>query len=342
MASDNRKVNMRAFKGLLAVALVVALLGAALIVWQFYSFKTQPLAVTTPQIFEVKPGASLGQVANALKARGVIKYPRYFTLWGRIQGMAGQLHMGEYRLEPGMTALTLLDHMVKGEVIQYSLTVIEGWSYKQLLQAIQSNDKLQQTLKGLSASEVMAKLGAAGEHPEGRFYPDTYNFTAGMSDIDFLKRAYDAMSARLEKEWSERASGLPYKSPYEALIMASIVERETGVAQERGEIAGVFVRRLQIGMKLQTDPTVIYGIGDSYDGDIRRDDLLTDTPYNTYTRYGLPPTPIAMPSGDAIHATLHPADGASFYFVAKGDGSHYFSATLPEHEEAVKRYLLKQ
>ncbi len=342
MASDNRKVSMRSFKGLFVIALLVALLGAALIAWQFYSFKTKPLAVTTPQIFEVKAGTSLGQVANALKARGVIEYPRYLALWGRIQGTAGKLHMGEYRLEPGMTALTLLNNMVTGQVIQYSLTVVEGWSYKQLMQAIQANEKLLHTLDGLSAREVMAKLGVADEHPEGRFYPDTYNFTAGMSDVDFLKRAYDAMSVRLAKEWSEKAPGLPYKSPYEALIMASIIERETGVAAERDEIAGVFVRRLQIGMKLQTDPTVIYGIGDSYDGNIRRSDLVTDTPYNTYTRYGLPPTPIAMPSGAAIHAALHPLAGTSLYFVAKGDGAHYFSATLPEHEAAVRRYQLKQ
>ncbi len=333
---------MRSFKRLLVAALLMALLGGGVIGWQFYSFKTQPLIVTVPQVFEVKPGASLAQVAKGLKERGLIDYPRYMTLWGRIQGTAGQLRMGEYRIEPGMTALTLLEQMVKGQVIQYSLTIVEGWTYKQMMQAVHGNEKLVHTLKDLPASEVMTKLGAAGEHPEGRFFPDTYHFTAGMSDFDFIKRAYDGMTARLEQEWSQRAEELPYKTPYEALIMASIVERETGVAHERGEIAGVFVRRLQIGMKLQTDPTVIYGIGESYDGDIRRSDLITDTPYNTYTRYGLPPTPIAMPSGEAIHAALHPLAGTSLYFVAKGDGGHYFSATLPEHEAAVRHYLLNK
>lgn len=333
---------MKSFKGLLGLAVVVALLGMAVIGWQFYSLKSKPLALTAPQLFEVKQGASLGQVANALKAQGLIDYPRYLTLWGRFQGAAGQLHVGEYRLEPGMTALELLDRMVKGQVIQYSLTIVEGWSFKQLMQAIQAQEKLRHTLDGVAASEIMAKLGAAGEHPEGRFYPDTYKFPLGMSDLDFLKRAYGAMAARLEQEWAQRDAGLPYSSPYEALIMASIIERETAVPHERDEIAGVFVRRLQIGMRLQTDPTVIYGMGDSYDGNIRRNDLLTDTPYNTYTRAGLPPTPIAMPSGEAIHAALHPAAGTALYFVAKGDGSHYFSATLPEHEAAVRTYQLKQ
>lgn len=333
---------MKPFKGLLGIALVVALLGATLIGWQFYSLTTKPLALTGPQIFEVKPGASLGQVANDLKERGLIAYPRYLALWGRLRGAAGQLHVGEYRLEPGMTALALLDQMVKGQVLQYSLTLVEGWSFKQMMQAIRSNGKLQQTLDGVAPDEIMARLGAAGEHPEGRFYPDTYNYPAGMSDLDFLKRAYDAMTVRLEQEWAQREKELPYNSPYEALIMASIIERETAVPEERDEIAGVFVRRLQQGMRLQTDPTVIYGMGDSYDGDIRRNDLLTDTPYNTYTRVGLPPTPIAMPSGEAIHAALHPAAGSSLYFVARGDGTHYFSATLAEHEAAVRIYQLKQ
>lgn len=296
MVNDNRKANMKPFKGLLGVAVVVALLGAAVIGWQFYSVTTKPLALTEPEIFEVKPGASLGQVANDLKERGLIAYPRYLTLWGRLRGAAGQLHVGEYRIEPGMTALTLLDQMVKGQVLQYSLTLVEGWSFKQMMEAIRSNNKLQQTLAGVAPGEIMAKLGAAGEHPEGRFYPDTYNFPAGMSDLDFLKRAYDAMAARLEQEWSQREKELPYSSPYEALIMASIIERETAVPEERDEIAGVFVRRLQQGMRLQTDPTVIYGMGDSYDGDIRRNDLLTDTPYNTYTRAGLPPTPSLCPA----------------------------------------------
>ena len=342
MANDNRKVNMRSFKGLVAVAVVMSLLAAGAIVWQFYNFKSTPLSLTTPQVFEVESGASLSQVASSLKSHGLIAYPRFFALWGRLEGKAGRLHVGEYRVEPGMTAQVLLDRMAQGDVIQYSLTLVEGWTFKQMMQAVQANGKLTHTLDSLPPREIMAKLGVADEHPEGRFYPDTYNFPAHMTDLDFLKRAYDAMSVRLKQEWSQRAPELPYKSPDEALIMASIVERETAVPQEREEIAGVFVRRLQTGMRLQTDPTVIYGMGDKYDGDIRRHDLLTDTPYNTYTRAGLPPTPIAMPSGEAIHAALHPATGTSLYFVAKGDGSHYFSATLAEHEAAVRIYQLKQ
>jgi UPF0755 protein len=333
---------MRSFKGLFGVAVVISLLAAAAIVWQFYSFRSTPLPVTTPQLFEVESGASLSQVANSLKARGLIAYPRFFALWGRLEGKAGRLHVGEYRVEPGMTAQALLDRMARGDVIQYSLTLVEGWTFRQMMQAVNENKKLIHTLDGLPPREIMAKLGAANEHPEGRFYPDTYNFPAHMTDLDFLKRAYEAMSARLEQEWAGRAKELPYNSPYEALIMASIVERETAVPEEREEIAGVFVRRLQTGMRLQTDPTVIYGMGDRYQGNIRRNDLLTDTPYNTYTRAGLPPTPIAMPSGEAIHAALHPTAGRSLYFVAKGDGSHYFSATLAEHEAAVRIYQLKQ
>lgn len=333
---------MRAFKGVFAGALAVALLGALFIGWQFYSLFTTPMKLSSPAVFEVKPGASLGQVANGLKARGFIEYPSYLTLWGRVSGAASQLHVGEYRLEPGMTALALLNQMVKGQVLQYSLTVVEGWTFKQLMEAIRGHEKLTQTLDGLTTEALMARIGVPGEHPEGRFYPDTYHFPAGMSDAEFLKRAHAAMKVRLEQEWPQRAEGLPYKSPYEALIMASIIERETGAPEERGEIAGVFVRRLRQGMRLQTDPTVIYGMGDSFDGNIRLRDLRTDTPYNTYTRFGLPPTPIAMPGGAAIRAALHPLDGTSLYFVSKGDGTHYFSATLAEHEAAVRTYQLKK
>lgn len=312
---------------------------------QLINFKSTPINLTEEKVFVVSPGSSLSKIAYAMQAEGLIVQPRYFSLLGRWSGHAANLKTGEYLLKPGMTPLQVLDKIVAGDVIDYSLTVVEGWRFKQMLDAIHKQNKLDHSLKGLSPEEIMAQLGHPGEHPEGRFLPETYHFTAGMSDLDFLKRAYTAMQRLLEQEWSQRDKGLPYKSPYEALIMASIVEKETGIASERPEIAGVFVRRLQKRMRLQTDPTVIYGIGESYDGNIRKRDLLRDTPYNTYTRHGLPPTPIALPGADAIRAALHPAKGDSLYFVAMGEGGngrHYFSATLEEHINAVRKYQLKR
>ena len=327
-----------------ALVLLVALVGGGFVV-QLINFKSTPLNLSDEMVFVVAPGSSLSKIAYAMQAEGLIVQPRYFSLLGRWSGHAAKLKTGEYLLKPGMTPLHVLDMIVAGDVIDYSLTVVEGWSFRQMLEAIHKQDKLQHTLKGLSTEEIMVQLGHPGEHPEGHFLPETYHFTAGMSDLDFLKRAYAAMQQLLEDEWQQREQGLPYKTAYEALIMASIVEKETGIASERPEIAGVFVRRLQKRMRLQTDPTVIYGIGESYDGNIRRRDLKRDTPYNTYTRHGLTPTPIALPGADAIHAALHPAKGDSLYFVAMGDGGngrHYFSATLEEHINAVRKYQLKR
>ena len=333
---------MKPWHKILAVVGVLLLTYVAVVGVQFYSFKDTPMSVNGEQLVVVAPGEGLGKVAWAMKAQGLIAQPRFFSLWGRIQGTAGRIHVGEYRVEPGMTPLQLLARMVKGEVVQYSLTLVDGWNLKQVMQAVDGHPKLKQTLAGKTAAEIAAAVGIDGGHPEGWFFPDTYYFPAGMSDVEFLKRAYKAMKKRLSEEWSGRADGLPYKNAYEALIMASIVEKETAVPSERSEVAGVFVRRLQKNMRLQTDPTVIYGMGDAYDGNIRRRDLKRDTPYNTYTRHGLPPTPIAMPGGAAIHATLHPADGETLYFVARGDGSHYFSKTLKEHINAVRKYQLKR
>ena len=219
---------------------------------------------------------------------------------------------------------------------------MEGWNFKQVLAAVSGHEALKHTLKGLTDGEIMARLGHPGEHPEGRFYPDTYKFPRGTTDAAFLERAYQSMSRLLAEEWGKRDPDLPLKTPYEALILASIVEKETGVADERSEIAGVFVRRLRKGMKLQTDPTVIYGMGDNFKGNIRRRDLKQDTPYNTYVHTGLPPTPISMPGSAAIRAVLHPAPGKSLYFVARGDGSHYFSKSLAEHNRAVRKFQLKK
>lgn len=241
-----------------------------------------------------------------------------------------------------MTAEGLIGLWQRGEVVQYSLTLVEGWNFRQVRNALAKSDKLQQTLTGLSDSQVMEKLGHGGVFPEGRFFPDTYRFVKGMTDVELLEKAYDRLDDVLAKEWSKRADDAPYSDPYQALIMASLVEKETGVPQERGQIAGVFVRRMQIGMLLQTDPTVIYGLGERYTGKLTRAHLKEATPYNTYVIAGLPPTPIAMVGREAIHAALNPVPGKSLYFVARGDGSHVFSDDLDAHNSAVREFQLKR
>ena len=230
----------------------------------------------------------------------------------------------------------------RGEVVQYSLTMVEGWNFRQVRAALARQERLEQRLADLSDAQLMERLGLAGQNPEGRFFPDTYRYVRGMSDEDLLKQANVRLERVLAEEWQKRAEGLPYREPYDALIMASMIEKETGVPEERGEIAGVFVRRLRMGMSLQTDPTVIYGMGERYNGRITRADLRTPTPYNTYTIDGMPPTPIAMVGREAIHAALNPLDGTTLYFVARGDGSHVFSNTLAEHNRAVREYQLKR
>ncbi|MNH16596.1 putative aminodeoxychorismate lyase [compost metagenome] len=257
--------------------------------------------------------------------------------------MAGvPLHTGEYRMTPGMTVRELFEVWRRGDVVQYSLTLVEGWNFRQVRSALAKHEKIKQTLDGLSDAEVMDKLGHPGVFPEGRFFPDTYRFVRGMTDVEFLQQAYARLDEVLAKEWAERPADLPYRDPYQALIMASLVEKETGVPQERGQIAGVFVRRMRIGMLLQTDPTVIYGMGERYNGKITRADLREPTPYNTYTNAGLPPTPIAMVGREAIHAALNPTPGSSLYFVARGDGSHIFSDDLDAHNSAVREYQIKR
>ena len=261
-------------------------------------------------------------------------------MYARINGLSAKMKTGEYRLTSKLTTKEFFDHIFSGKVLQYSLAVIEGWSFQQLLDAVNNHPKLMHTISNVAKENIMQKLGLKG-HYEGQFLPDTYHFPNQLSDVEFLKRAYNSMQRVLETEWENRAVGLIYKTPYEALIMASIVEKETGLASERQQIAGVFLRRLAKRMRLQTDPTVIYGMGDKYKGNLRKKDLLRDTPYNTYRRRGLPPTPIALPGRDAIHAALHPAKGNALYFVARGDGSHQFSDTLQEHNRAVIKYQLK-
>lgn len=316
-----------------------------LFAWDFVRFLNSPLAVTEPRLLQVAPGSSFGSLTRQWVEEGIIRWPhhaRYLKLYARLSGKDTRLQAGEYRITPGMTARGLVDGLVSGQAYQHSLTLIEGWTFQQMMQAVAATPALRHTLADTSAKTVMQALGRPEEHPEGRFYPDTYHFPGGMSDVAFLQRAYQQMERVLDREWRGRAPDLPFNTPYEALILASIVEKETALAHERTQIAGVFVRRLRLGMLLQTDPTVIYGMGSAYQGNIRLGDLKRDTPYNTYTRAGLTPTPICLPGRDAIHATLNPAAGDTLYFVSKGDGSHHFSSSLEEHNRAVRKYQLKQ
>ncbi|UCE88294.1 MAG: endolytic transglycosylase MltG [Pseudomonadota bacterium] len=329
------------YKFLVLAALVggVALGGFWL---DYRSFMQTPLNVGPKGLDYVVPsGSNLTRIARDLEQRGVLDRPRYLVWHARLHGNANLLKTGEYHIASDTAPEQLLGQFVRGQVIQYALTIVEGWNFRQVMDAVQSSEYLEHQLAGLDDAAVMARLGRSDVHPEGRFLPDTYHFPRGTSDVEFLQRAYAAMESELAAAWEDRAAGLPLKTPEEVLIMASIVEKETGLASERGAIAGVFVRRLMKNMRLQSDPTVIYGMGDAYQGNIRRRDLQTDTPYNTYRRRGLPPTPIAMPGRDAIRATANPKEGNALYFVSRGDGSHYFSATLEEHNEAVIKYQLK-
>lgn len=322
--------------GLLITVITLLAAGAAI---EYRHFIHTPLAIgASPLHYEIKAGTSLKDIASDLHQRGVLARPYYLVWLAQWQGRAQQIKMGEYEIKPGTMPLELLDQLVAGRVVEYSLTVVEGWTFKQFREAVQRHPALQQTLAGLSDLQLMERLGRNGEHPEGRFYPESYHFPKGATDSAFYQRAYHTMQEYLNKEWGNRDPNLPLKTPYEALILASIVERETAVPSERPAIAGVFLRRLQTGMRLQTDPTVIYGLGIHFDGNLHRRDLERDNPYNTYTRTGLPPTPIALPGAASIHAVLHPEGGKSLFFVARGDGSHTFSETLEEHNQAVQKY----
>lgn len=322
-----------------------ALLCSLLIVFAFgfhgYHTLTKPLHFAG-QVLEVPSGSGFSQITVRLQKQGIISQTLYWKIYARLTGKAKRVQAGEYQLTSGISAQQLLEKMVSGEVIRHQVTLVEGWTFKQFLAALAAEEKLQHELTGLSSKQVMAKLGKDDEYPEGRFFPDSYQFTRGASDLDILQRAYQRLASILDEEWQQREEGLPYKSAYEALVMASIIEKETGQAVERPEIAGVFVRRLLKGMRLQTDPTVIYGLGDRYKGNIKRKHLIQSTPYNTYVIKGLPPTPIAMVGREAIHAALHPKAGKSLYFVARGDGSHFFSDTLEQHNKAVRRYQINQ
>ncbi|MFJ2694131.1 endolytic transglycosylase MltG [Pseudomonas sp. NPDC087336] len=332
----------RKFLLLLETGLVLAglMLGAS--AWKIHSALVQPLNITQEELLEVPKGTTPNRTFLRMEADGVIKDAFWLRVYWRFNLPKQPLHSGEYRMTPGMTVEGLIDLWKRGEMVQYSLTLVEGWNFHQVRAALAKEEKLEQTLSGLSDSQVMDKLGHSGIFPEGRFFPDTYRFVRGMTDTELLKTAYERLDEVLAKEWSQRAADLPYSGPYQALIMASLVEKETGVPEERGQIAGVFVRRMAIGMLLQTDPTVIYGLGDRYNGKLTRAHLKEATPYNTYMISGLPPTPIAMVGREAIHAALNPVEGTSLYFVARGDGSHVFSDDLDAHNNAVREFQLKR
>ena len=332
-------------KKLLWPVVLLVVLGLGLVVWQWMLYRQaldRPLSITEPVVLEIRKGESLKSVARRLQRQGVLQNHRWLLLWAYERGAAGDIKVGEYDIQPGSTPRSLLALLVSGKVRQHRVTLVEGWTVKQALQALQAQSGLKHTLEGVKLDQLLAELGFPAGHPEGRFFPDTYFFTRGTDDREILKRAYHRMEQVLQEEWQGRGQGLPLKNPYEALILASIVEKETGHRDEQPRIAGVFIRRLQKGMLLQSDPTVIYGMGEAYHGNIRRSDLRRSTPYNTYVQSGLPPTPIALPGRDAIHAVLHPATGKELYFVAKGNGRHEFSATLKEHNRAVFRYQIRK
>ena len=327
--------------------LLLLLFGLAVLavgIWCDYQrFLATPLRMSEPTLlFEVERGSSIRGVADALIERGLIRHSYYLRLLAYQRGYGARLKAGEYELAQGMTPGDVLERIASGHVIQYFITLVEGWTYREAVAAILASGRFGMDLAERSDASVMAALGRPGEHPEGRFFPDTYSFPRNTAGLDVLQRARSRMDQVLEEEWDRRARGLPLKTPYEALILASIIEKETGLAAERPEIGGVFIRRLQTGMRLQTDPTVIYGLGERFDGNLRRADLREATPYNTYVITGLPPTPIALPGRAAIRAALRPATGESLYFVARGDGGHVFSATLNQHNRAVKEFQLRQ
>ncbi|HEY6641919.1 endolytic transglycosylase MltG [Povalibacter sp.] len=332
---------MRRLLRIVFVLFVLAAAAAGFAAWRASVWLHTPIAgLSEPSVFEVERGASLRAIATALNRRGWLDHPQVWIAWARLKKREGDLKAGEYALAPGQTPRSLLETLSSGAVILHGLTFIEGSRVADIRRLIAADESIGQTLTGKSSEDIMGSLGAPGVHPEGQFFPDTYRFARGTSDLELLGMAYKRMQSELDAAWQNRAKDLPLATKYEALILASIIEKETALDSERAKIGGVFIERLKRGMRLQTDPTVIYGI-ENYDGNIRRADLLRDTPYNTYTRSGLPPTPIALPGSASLRAAVQPEKTDALFFVAtgKGDGSHYFSATLAEHNAAVQRYL---
>ncbi len=332
----------RLVKKLLLLGVLISVIGVSVLVIQLLRFQSEEIFLAdSEQTFVITPGSNIKAIAHQLSLQKIIDDPWLFILLARIKGVETIVRAGEYRLQQDQSPSDLLDTFTKGNSIQYSLSVIEGWSFREMIRELQRHSVISKRLQDKSDAEIMTAIGYPGQHPEGMFFPDTYRFPKGTTDIQFLQRAYRLMQFHLQREWDNRAPGLPLSSSYEALILASIIEKETGVAYERPLISAVFIRRLKKGMRLQTDPTIIYGLGENFDGNIKSRDLKKNTPYNTYLNKGLTPTPIALPGLDAIRAALHPADSEALYFVAKGDGTHQFSKTLEEHNKAVVKYQLK-
>ena len=331
---------------LLSALLLLAFAGAAgWWVYQDYrAFIDRPIAMADKEhLFEVRRGDSFRDVLAGLRRLGIHEgHDLYWRAMAWELGVMRRLQVGEYAIEHDISPRELLERLERGDVVQYRITLIPGWNMRELRSALAADPVLVQQLPGLSDDSLMEALGAPGLPAEGQFLPETYQFTRGSSDLDILRRAHLALRRTLQAVWENRAPGLPLETPEQALVLASIIEKETGRAGERREIAGVFVRRLKLGMRLQTDPTVIYGVGASFDGNLTRRHLETDTPWNTYTRAGLPPTPIALASPAALEAAVDPAPGETLYFVSRGDGSHQFSRTLAEHNAAVRRYQLRR
>ena len=323
------------FKKLLFGASALILVLAAGAAW----WLTQPLTLTTPTVdVSIEPGTSPRSVAQLIVESGVQTQPHWLFWWFRLSGKARQIKAGSYELETGVTPRDLLQKLVQGDESLRAVTLVEGWNFRQVRAALQKAEHLKPATQGLPDDEIMNRLGRPGVAAEGRFFPDTYTYAKGSSDLAVLKRALHAMDHKLDAAWAARRPDTPLKSADEALTLASIVEKETGRPSDRPQIAGVFTNRLRIGMLLQTDPTVIYGLGEAFDGNLRKRHLQTDTPWNTYTRAGLPPTPIAMPGKAALMAAVQPLPTKALYFVARGDGSSQFSATLEEHNRAVNKY----
>ncbi len=325
---------------LAGLALVAAAAGYA----AFAHWLDRPLAIgESPLSIEIPRGQPFATTLEVLAARGVLSHPLWLRAYARATGADARIKAGEYAVPPGTTPRGLLALLESGDVVQHAVTFVEGWTFRDLRRALEREPHLDNTLAGRDDSDVMVALGEAGQAPEGLFFPDTYLFGKGTTDVEILRESRARMRRELAAAWDGRAEGLPVETPYEALILASIVEKETALAPERARIAGVFTTRLRRGMRLQTDPTVIYGLGSRYDGNLRRADLERDGPYNTYTRSGLPPTPIALPGVESLRAAMGPDERGELYFVATGlpDGSHEFSRTLAEHEAAVRRYLVR-
>lgn len=328
-------------KILLSVAALVTVLLLLLFLFSYNWLTTKVDIPQDKRVVTVEKGSSLYSLANKLHRQDLLQWPRLWVRYAQFVQLT-EIKAGEFQLPEKLSPKDLLVLLNEGEVIQYQITLVEGLNFREILKHIHQHEGIESTLKGLNQQEIIAALQLDIEHLEGWFFPDTYNWTAGDSDKNILLQAHRKMRKVLQEEWEHRAEDLPYDNPYDVLIMASIVERETGAPFEREQIAGVFVRRLQLGMRLQTDPTVIYGMGEAYTGNITRKDLKVATPYNTYLIKGLPPTPIAMPGREVIHASLHPAAGSALYFVARGDGTHEFSETVEDHNKAVRKYQLKR